>query len=82
MRTDLETQLNEYHPYVSKNIKKIVDDLYKIEGFEVISYKEWQSNLPTLLPFIGGRIEENVKKRINELVILMQDQRLRTQFKK
>lgn len=82
MKTELELQLSEYHPYVSKTIKKIEEDLSKIEGFEILSYKEWKSNLPTLLPLVGPRIEQQIKEHINGLVILMHDQKLRTQFKK
>lgn len=68
---------NYYQLSISKVVSKIIDDLNKIEGFELIDPKPWKSNLPNILPFIGNLMEEEIKFKIKGYEILAHDQKLR-----
>lgn len=70
---------NYYQLSISKIVSKIIDDLNKIEGFELMNPKPWKSNLPNILPFIGNVMEEEIKFKIKGYEILAQDQKLRNQ---
>jgi hypothetical protein len=70
---------NYYQLSISKVIYKILQDLNKIEGFELLEPKPWKSNLPNILPFIGKIMEEEIKFKIKGYEILAQDQKLRNQ---
>jgi hypothetical protein len=70
---------NYYQLSISKVVSKIIDDLNKIEGFELMNPKPWKSNLPNILPFIGNVMEEEIKFKIKGYEILAQDQKLRNQ---
>ena len=80
MKERIKLELEKYPSQLSKSIWSIVKDLSKIDGFEVYSVDEWKSNLPTLLPTIGGKMEGEIKTHINGIKVLLQDQKLRRRW--
>jgi hypothetical protein len=70
---------NYYQLSILKVVYKILQDLNKIEGFELLEPKPWKSNLPNILPFIGNVMEEEIKFKIKGYEILAHDQKLRNQ---
>jgi hypothetical protein len=70
---------NYYQLSILKVVYKILQDLNKIEGFELLVPKPWKSNLPNILPFIGNVMEEEIKFKIKGYEILAHDQKLRNQ---
>ena len=73
---------NYYQLSISKVISKIIDDLNKIEGFELINPKPWKSNLPEILAIIGSKMEYEIKNHINGLEIQAQDLKRRKEIAK
>ena len=80
MKERIKLELEKYPSQLSKSIWNIVKDLSKIDGFEVYSVDEWKSNLPTLLPTIGGRMEGEIKTHIDGIKVLLHDQKLRRKW--
>ncbi len=80
MLNEIKLELEKYPSQLSKSIWSIIKDLQKIDGFEVYSVDEWKSNLPTLLPTIGSRMESEIKNHIEGIKVLLQDQKLRKRW--
>jgi len=80
MKERIKLELEKYPSQLSKSIWNIVKDLSKIDGFEVYSVDEWKSNLSTLLPTIGSRMEDEIKKHIEGIKVILQDQKLRKKW--
>ena len=80
MLNEIKLELEKYPSQISKSIWSIIKDLQKIDGFEVYSVDEWKSNLPTLLPTIGSRMEGDIKTHIEGIKVLLQDQKLRKRW--
>lgn len=80
MRESIELELSGLNPILSRYINSIIKDLEKIKGFEVYSVNNWKSNLPTILPTIGSKLESEIVSRIDGLIITINDQKLRTKW--
>jgi hypothetical protein len=81
MKTEIKEQLESINPSTARLAKKIIADLQSISGFEVLSVQPWKSNLPILMPFVGTRMESEISDHIKGHNILMQDQRMRENYK-
>ncbi len=66
--------------YLLSLTNKIVKDLEKIEGFELNSIDPWSSNLKDILPMIGGKMEDEIKSKIEMTKMILKDQELRTKW--
>lgn len=80
MRESIELELSGLNPILSRYINSIIKDLENIKGFEVYSVNNWKSNLPTILPTIGSKLESEIVSRIDGLIITINDQKLRTKW--
>jgi hypothetical protein len=81
MKTEIKDQLEKIAPSTARLAKKIIVDLQSIRGFEVLSIQPWKSNLPDIMPFVGTRMESEISAHIEGHNILMQDQRMRENYK-
>lgn len=68
-----EEEINKLVPSVARAVDKIVSDLSKIENYKILSLKPWKSNLPEILPFIGSKMEHEIKTYIEGVEIQAQD---------
>ena len=68
-----EEEINKLVPSVARAVDKIVSDLSKIDNYKILSLKPWKSNLPEILPFIGSKMEQEIKTYIKGLEIQAQD---------
>ena len=68
-----EEEINKLVPNVARAVNKIVSDLSKIENCKTLSLKPWKSNLPEILPFIGSKMENEIKTYIEGVEIQAQD---------
>lgn len=68
-----EEEIENLDPGISKVIDKIVRDLNNIEEYRTLSLSPWKSNLPEILPFIGQRMESEIKTHLRGVEIQMQD---------
>ena len=80
MKNNIKLELEGYSQFTSKGIKKIINDLDKIDGFELHNVKPWKSNLPTLLPTIGSKMESEIKLTIDGMEVTYTDQKLRSNY--
>jgi hypothetical protein len=81
MKEDIKQQLDSLHPSVARMARKIMADLESVDGFEAFSVHPWKSNLPEIMPFVGARMESEIATHIKGHTILMQDQRMRENYK-
>lgn len=80
MKDNIKLQLEGYSHTTSKGITRIINDLNKINGFELESVRPWKSNLPTILPTIGNKIESEIKLTIDGMEVTSTDQKLRSNY--
>lgn len=69
-----EEEILKLEPTVAKAVSKIVRDLSKIKKFRVLSLTPWKSNLPEILPFIGSKMENEIKSYLEGVEIQANDQ--------
>jgi hypothetical protein len=81
MNEELKSQLDSQHPTLAKQAVCIIRDLNNIDGFEVQSIFPWKTNLPKILPTIGSRMESEIEQALNGTKILIQDQKMRQNYK-
>ena len=74
-----EQQLIEegYAPTLARIVSRVLKDISKVEGFELISAKPWKSNLAKVMPNIGVRMETEIRTYIDGQEITLMDQRRR-----
>jgi len=76
----ISSNIIDYPEDIAKKISAMVIDLNNINGFKVKSYYKWDSNLPTIMPVIGIKIESEIKSWIEGLLLLNYDQKLRKEW--
>ena len=74
-----EQQLIEegYAPTLARIVSRVLKDISKVDGFELISAKPWKSNLSKVMPNIGVRMETEIRTYIEGQEITLMDQRRR-----
>lgn len=74
-----EQQLIEkgYSPALARIVLRVIKDMSKVDGFDLISARPWKSNLPEVMPTVGGRIESEISTYIEGQEITILDQKRR-----
>ena len=77
MMTEQQLINKGYSPALARIVNRVIKDMSKVEGFELISARPWKSNLPEVMPSVGGRIESEILSYIEGQEITILDQRRR-----
>jgi hypothetical protein len=77
MMTEQQLIDKGYSPALARIVNRVIKDLCKVDGFELISARPWKSNLPAVMPSVGGRIESEIFSYIQGQEITILDQRRR-----
>lgn len=72
-----EEEIKKLDGNISKAIENIVKDLSKIKKYKTLSLSPWKSNLPDILPFIGNKMEHEIRSYLKWMEIQNQDLRQR-----
>lgn len=74
-----EQQLIEegYSPALARIVLRVIKDMSKVDGFELIRPRPWKSNLPEVMSSVGSRIESEIFTYIQGQEITILDQRRR-----
>ncbi len=66
-----------YTPALARIVYRVLKDIQKVNGFEIIKVRPWKSNLGKIMPNIGDRIETEIRNYIEGQEIILLDQRRR-----
>ena len=77
MMTEQQLIDKGYSPALARIVNRVIRDMNKVEGFELINARPWKSNLPEVMPSVGGRIESEIFNYIEGQEITILDQRRR-----
>jgi len=66
-----------YAPALARIVSRVLKDIQKVNGFELINVRPWKSNLGEIMPNIGQRIETEIRNYIEGQEIILLDQRRR-----
>jgi hypothetical protein len=77
MMTEQQLLEEGYAPALARIVSRVLKDVQKIHGFELIQARPWKSNLGKIMPNIGDRIETEIRNYIQGQEIILTDQRRR-----